>query len=311
MANTLIDRWEGHSGEKRIRAISYALLKGNIRLIEKNVDRTTNGLLDLRYIPLRFTVKSKLSNQRYENIDFSHADLGYVILSGCEFQNCIFDNAHVEKWNERNCTFDNVSFKRMKFLDSAMGISSSKYIDVDFSLANLIDTSFFSARFISCNFSFTKLDGIDFDASRFENCKFAGIVKSVWFNKNYRFPDHETLYGKAPDNLMSNVDFSDAYFCDVTFTGGIDLSTVKLPADGKHFLIKHFDKVLEILNGELNYLPVRSRDTIATWINAYKVHAETQPMNILNAEEICQNMGEDIGQEFVDLVKKTESRISN
>ena len=157
--------------------------------------------------------------------------------------------------------------------------------------------SFYSPQFVNCKFDHAKLNCVDFRASNFIDCFFSGKLKSIWFNKYYRFPGDEEEYGKAPVNEMLNVDFSDAILWNVMFTGGVDLSSVKLPSDNTHLLVKRSGLALSKIS--FDDVPESQREELAFRTRMYAITARRQPMYILNKAEIIKRMGKELGEVFI------------
>jgi len=268
---------------------------------------TDDGMLDLRYCPITLEPGSRIQDFHIENADMSGAKFGCLILKNSLFQNCRFDKALFDTFNERSCRFENVSFRCVEFVNAGIGLHCSIYREVDFSDADLRDTSFYTPQFMSCTFDKTKLSRVDFSASNFVDCRFVGKLKTVWFNKYYRFPKDEEMFGKAPTNDMRNVDFTHAALWDVMFTGGLDLSTIKLPADGSHMLVKRFDLVMERIARELDVFPEQDRMNLEMWIEILTKCARTQQMDIINKVEITNHLGKEAGLLFLDKVVRYNS----
>jgi uncharacterized protein YjbI with pentapeptide repeats len=299
---------------KRSKTISRILLKG--RSIERNlssiVGRTEQGLLDLRGVPLSFEPGMELNGVRVQDVDFSYAHFGHMLLKQCVFERVVFRGVESSRWNERGCRFADVDFGEARLRNAAIGIDGSIYERVSFRAADFTGTSFFRPQFIGCDFSDAKLRKLDFMVSNFVNCRFRGKLESVWFRRCYPSKRDEPLMGKAVPNEMRNVDFSEASLWDVTFTGGLDLSTVILPSDGSHLLLRHFDIALRKTQRAIEMCPWTDEDKekVSIWIDAFLTHAERQPMWILNRKEMGMELGEKLGQEFLRLLETFDSNNS-
>jgi fluoroquinolone resistance protein len=296
---------------ERCRAISEIILKGGS--IEHNlsriVDKTEQGLLDLRGIPLSLEPGMELNRVQIRDIDFSYAYFGHAILKQCVFEHVFLRGVENSRWNERGCRFVDVDFGEAKLRDAAIGIDGSIYERVSFQDADFSGAVFIRPQFKDCDFSNAKLRELDFNASNFVNCKFRGKLESVWFRKYYPSKSDEQRMGKAVPNEMRNVDFSDASLWDVVFTGGLDLSTVTVPKDGSHILLHHFDTALNRTRNEIEKLPWTDEEKkkVSIWINASLVYAISQPMWILNKKDVEMQFGVKVAQEFLKLLEAFDS----
>jgi uncharacterized protein YjbI with pentapeptide repeats len=306
------DRWLlSAEATERCRAISEILLKG--RSIEHHlsqiVDRTDQGLLDLRGIPLSLESGMELYRAQIRDVDFSYAYFGHAILKQCVFEHVFLTGVENSRWNERGCRFVGVDFTEARLRGAAIGIDGSIYEHVSFQGADFTGAVFVRPQFKDCDFSNAKLRQLDFNASNFVNCTFRGKLESVWFRKYYPSKSDEQRMGKASPNEMRNVDFSQASLWDVVFTGGVDLSRVILPEDGSHILLRHFDASLRETRREVEQLPwaEEEKKELSIWIDAFLVHAAGQPMWILNKKDIEVQLGKKIGSEFLRLLEAFES----
>jgi uncharacterized protein YjbI with pentapeptide repeats len=296
---------------ERCKAISEILRKG--RSIEHNlsriVDRTEQGLLDLRGIPLSLEPGMELNRSQIRDIDFSYAYFGHAILKQCVFEHVLLRGMENSRWNERGCRFVDVDFSEARLRNAGIGIDGSIYERVSFQGVDFTGAVFIRPRFTDCDFSNAKLRELDFNASNLVNCKFRGKLESVWFRRYYPSKSDEQRMGKAVPNEMWNVDFSDASLRDVVFTGGLNLSTVILPKDGSHVLLRHFDTSLNKTRNEIEKLAWTDEEKrkVSIWINAFLVHAVGQPMWILNKKDVEMQLGVKVGQEFLKLLEASDS----
>jgi uncharacterized protein YjbI with pentapeptide repeats len=304
-------RWESASEAKHRKALIAALRRGRTseRHLLEHTGRTEDGLIDLR--GLSFGLGIELARVQFRDMDLSHSDIGRGIFRRCTFEGVLFQEIESQWWNERGCQFTDVDFRRARLRDAAIGINGSIYTRVSFRGTDFSGTSFYRPQFTDCDFSDAKLKQIDFMVSSFVDCKFRGKLESVWFRRTWPLPRHEREFGKAPPNEMRNVDFAEVELWDAVFTGGLDLSQVILPQDGHHVLFRHLDVVLPTARGIVGTLPWsdEAKKVALLDIEALLVHVESQPMWILNVNEMIDILGEGAGEEFMELLKRLDEEV--
>lgn len=95
---------------------------------------------------------------------------------------------------------------------------------------DLRQTPYAAALFVDCKFRNAKLIKLDLQGTSFADCVSEGELEDVLF---YR----RIFKGEAlPFNEMANVDCSRAKLRFVEFRG-LDLDTVKFPADDEHVVV--------------------------------------------------------------------------
>jgi len=304
-------RWTLGEGIKHNRALVETLRKGRTSKhhLLKNTTMTEEGLVDLR--GLTFDIGIELEWAQFQDMDFSYSNFGRGIFRHCTFENVLLKEIDSNRWNERDCKFIAVDFYKSDLRNAGVGIHGSTYLHVNFQDVNFFSASFIRPQFTDCDFSDARLRGIDFFVSNFVNCKFRGKLEHVWFRKYYPLRSDEQTFGKAVPNEMHNVDFSEAELWDVMYTGGLDLTQVILPQDGSHILLHHFDVALIKIQEILDTLSWSEEDKKRAMITtrSFLVHAKNQPMWILNKKEIFARFGEQVGKEFITLLKEFDAGV--
>src|SRR5579885_3563845 len=179
---------------------------------------------------------------KWRNLDFSESKLAGLRLMRGLVENCRFDDCNLQGVRIWATSFRNVSFKGANLRGSSLGGAyegvRTTFLDVDFSEANLSDTSYTAAGFERCTFRNAKLTKIDFQSSTFQDCLFEGELNDVLF---YR----QGFEGEQfPPNEMVNVDFRRARLKHVGFRGLV-LDRVQLPEDDDHIVLKNFASTLD------------------------------------------------------------------
>lgn len=181
-----------------------------------------------------------------------------------------------------NCTFESINFK-----NAILGYDSSCYTNCCFKnvrFGAFIKPQFEDCKFINCDFY-----NVDFQASNFENCIFIGDLNNVWFRGNFPTVSLKKEFGHAKQNKMFNVSFEKATLHDVTFSDDCDLSTIIFPHKGQYLFFDNWNEQLNRImrKGTTNQSTTTSND-IASFVEIYKVHSETQKYYILNIADLLK-----------------------
>lgn len=98
----------------------------------------------------------ELRGVHWNGLDFSEARLKSLRFFDCVIENCVFDKAICHDWRlwgtvVSNCTFQSVDLRKSALAGIDKGKRNS-YRSVDFTHANLRQTSYVSADFMDCVF---------------------------------------------------------------------------------------------------------------------------------------------------------------
>jgi uncharacterized protein YjbI with pentapeptide repeats len=237
---------------------------------------------------------------KWESLDFSSSKLNGVRFFNSEVRNCLFEKCQLQDLRLWCTTIVESSFRGANLRKAALGgVQDGKrnlYSEVDFSEADLRETSYKAACFERCVFRNAKLVKIDFQTSTFTDCLFEGELRDVLF---YR----RGFQGEAfPPNEMINVDFSRAKLRQVGFRG-LTLDRVRLPQDTEHIVIKNFasalDKAIEVLK--------RQEDSTAKKLIAFlnisrKWATPDQVQGVINTQDLAEVVGEDGVKRILELI---------
>ena len=269
----LIKRWETKEG-KILRKKILGALKRRKKLEKVKDLKLVSGKYDLRGIKFpqpgeiiffrTFAHLNKpfiLKNLELNNIDFSFADLSYIVWINCVFNFCFFKSSKMKNIDLINCEFYNSIFINCNLSDSFLNLNRGKdsgiFYNTNFVQSNLRRSSFRFPIIENCLFDSNDLFEVDFDGSRFKNCKFRGRMDSVWF-KGYSIYARKSILGifqrvnpqKYP-NKMENIDFSEAKLIGVDFIHGIDLNKCIFPKSDDYLIVKNlnetYKRALEII----------------------------------------------------------------
>jgi uncharacterized protein YjbI with pentapeptide repeats len=89
--------------------------------------------------------------------------------------------------------------------------------------------------FIGCSFRKAWLKTFICHEAEFVDCVFSGVLKGVVFNGT---PSSTDKLGRTRNTYRGN-DFTEAELRDVSFRGGIDLDSQRLPTDSEYFILRN------------------------------------------------------------------------
>lgn len=186
----------------------------------------------------------------WKDLDFSKAQLQSLRLFDCTIENCCFDGADCQDWRMWGMQITDTSFRSANLRRATLGAVDDEkrniYVHVDFTKADLRQTSNKSAQYNTCTFINTKLKKVDFQGSVFRDCKFSGLLEEVLFY------DHAFRGETLPCNEMNGVDFRHAQLHHVEFRR-LDMTNVMWPEDDEHIIVSDYvgslDRALAALAG--------------------------------------------------------------
>jgi uncharacterized protein YjbI with pentapeptide repeats len=317
------NRWQTPAGAKLAREVFKRLVVGQ-SLSDLNLGQY-EGRVDLRGIRAPQVTKEELGsfrgwsveklqgylefrNVRFENLDFSRAELRYCRFFTSRIVNCRFDGARCESWGLWGVDVINSSFRGAGLRDAALGPwyegRGSTYRSVDFSRADIRGATSSSATYVDCDFSNSRLDKIDFQSSSFVRCRFAGSVREVLF--------YDLAFGtkKQNPNLMEDVDFSEAQLHWVAFRR-LNLDRVRLPEDKNHLIVKNYRCVLQRALAAVKDDESRhGRGLRRVLANYLKWAGPKQAVGVFNRLDFAEAWGKE-GEEFaVELLHRAEQDCS-
>ena len=158
-------------------------------------------------------------------------------LRGVDFRKARFDSFSLAGVLFVSCDFRMIRFdKKLQGLFTAA--PRSTFRDCKFDGADLRHVRPGLARFERCTFDDTAIDGWRTEAAEFVDCRFAGALGTVVF---YGRPSGNAgrLVERKRNDFSGN-DFRDADLDHVTFTGGIEMRTLRLPRDDRYVLLDRF-----------------------------------------------------------------------
>lgn len=265
------------------------------RMPQSPFGMSSSGLPDYRGFPFQEAISQSQDQHRdvvgwaFREVDFSQADFSNLSFVNCTFENVLLDKSNHRGGSEHGCRFTGSSFAGADLRQRVIGYDGSVYHGCDFGNSDLRGTAFIRPEFNDCRFERSVLQGVDFNGSSFESCTFSGTLHSVWFRNGFPSRRHRKLFGTPRPNHMANVDFSEAELRDVVFTGGIDLSTVSIPTDGRHHLFDRWNSRLRCALDRLSDTQINEDNDVADLLRFLLRQAEgkqVQKWYILNVDDL-------------------------
>ena len=162
-------------------------------------------------------------------------------LRGVDFRKARFDSFSLAGVLFVACDFRMIRFDK-KLQGPFTAAPRSTFRDCKFDGADLRRVRPGLARFERCTFDDTAIDGWRTEASEFVDCRFAGGLGTVVFYGRPSGTAGKLVERERKRNDLSGNDFRDADLDHVTFTGGIDLRTLRLPRDDRYVWLDRFSQ---------------------------------------------------------------------
>lgn len=246
---------------------------------------------------------TKIERARWTRLDFTSAKLAHLLFLGCSIEDCVFDQSCCSDWGVWNTEFIRCSFRGTDLKDSALGAVDdfgrrNRFVEVDFSAADMRRTVWQAAQMNGCAFHDTKLDRVDFGTTVFVDCIFSGELRETIFSrKGFRGE-------RFPPNDMERVNLSRASLRLVEFRG-TSLDTAILPSGDDHIVIENLEEVLARL------IPLVAAQQRVGWrsvrilLESMKKWAGAgQKRNVLSKSDIVEQVGPDGLSQFLQLLSK-------
>jgi uncharacterized protein YjbI with pentapeptide repeats len=239
---------------------------------------------------------------RLERSNLTKATFRKVWLEKSEFSNVDFQQADLSGLADHANNYKDCRFVATRFDHANLGYEGSRYEQCLFERASFRKSAFARTQFDGCTFAHCALVNIDFEASSFSRCKFVGPLRDVWFRNGYSHTALADEFGPAPPNRMQRVDFSEASFWGVTFGGGVDLSTVIPPQDGRHHLYDRWPERFRQVDGGLATAPTGTRQGIDLFLKAFEASSSRQDHYIVNEADMNEIFGESATKQILTLL---------
>jgi uncharacterized protein YjbI with pentapeptide repeats len=160
-------------------------------------------------------------------------------LRGVDFRKARFDKFTLGGCLFVSCDFRMIAFDR-RYQPLLAAVPASIFRDCRFDGADLRRTKPGQTRFERCTFDDAAIDGWRTETAEFIGCRFAGALGTVVFYGKPSGPLAHLVQPVRKRNEFTGNDFRDADLDHVTFTGGIDLSTQRLPHDERYVWLDRF-----------------------------------------------------------------------
>jgi hypothetical protein len=213
-----------------------------------------------------------------ERADFSGRRLRYVSIgSGSRLIECDFSSTH------------------MKGGSLGGGFEPTQYIRCVFDRCRWKGMFAGRASFIECSFRNVRLDTFFCSDAEFVNCVFSGLLKGVIFSGT---PSSTERLGRVRNAYRGN-DFTNAKLDDVSFRGGIDPESQRLPTGPDQILVRNAAEVL-----------ATARENVQQWPEDDLRDDADTTLRVL--EGICQTGQRDlfVGRSILGRIPETVDRMA-
>lgn len=146
------------------------------------------------------------------NSSLRRATFANLAIRNCRFENDDFTRANLSEIGDHANAFVGCGFANASFRGATLGFEGSEYRGCSFQKASFQGAGFVRPIFEGCSFVDCRLRNLDFEGSSFSRGKFVGELRDVWFRNGYSHPALKDDFGRPPVNTMREVDFSAARF---------------------------------------------------------------------------------------------------
>jgi uncharacterized protein YjbI with pentapeptide repeats len=246
-----------------------------------------------------------INNAVLKDVDLSYAKLVSLRVVGSRFENCLFEEVDLTDVHMWAVEFRNCSFRGAKMRGAVLGPvyegHHSLYDRVDFSDADLRDSTSSTAMFRDCDFSGARLVKVNFGGSRFVRCRFAGELREVVFRAQ------DIHHADVEPNTMEDVDFSQASLPWTEFHG-LNLDRVRFPEDGRHVVLQHWRCTLERALSETPAIDdLESRIFRALFERALKRAGPHQEVGCFSMQQLIEAVGETGAASEAEVLRRCEA----
>lgn len=262
---------------------------------------TADGLGDYRGAPL--SSLGALEGVAFRANDFSIADFQSLRITGCFFQNCVFDRADLRHVVIRSSQFENCRFQGADLRFAQIGIAGSMFNRCAFDGARVARAGFHNPVFENIMFEGPDWKNVDFRASGFWNCAFRGDLRGVMFRGDYQYPTQREISGEPKRTGLHKVSFDEAEFFWVGFSNGCVLDEILLPESGSAFICQ-VEPLLKCESELVAAYPTEIAQRVAKYFDVIRVHASLQQERIVSRNDLVTLLGEKNGFEVYEVMKR-------
>jgi len=322
MSGSMRDRWETAEGSHLAEEILARMVAG--RPLDELALGEVDGRIDLRGLPAppprrlaRFEAAGwfveelgnliKLQGVTLRRLDLSGAVLDSLRLNSCAIEDCVLDKARCHDWRMWESRVKDTSFRGSSLRGSVLGAWSAgkgnQFTNVDFVKADFRNSNRFTAVYTDCDFSGAKLDQAEFRRCGLLRCRFAGVLNEVVFDGRAYHPE------EREPNFCEDVDMTGTVLRLVEFRG-IDLSSVKLPAEPGLRVINNYPCVLK---SAATALQDRDDETgrVLRALLTKPGHELGHPLGLFNRSDFVLLGGEELATLADSVIRQAEQDCSN
>jgi uncharacterized protein YjbI with pentapeptide repeats len=261
---------------------------------------TANGLGDYRGAPL--SSLGTIERIAIHANDFSMADFQNLRITGCFFQNCVFDRADLRHVVIRSSQFENCSFQGADLRVGQIGIAGSVFNRCAFDGARVARAGFHNPVFEDTMFEGPDWKNVDFRAAGFWNCAFRGDLRGVMFRGDYQYPTEREINGEPKRTGLHRVSFGEAELFWVGFSNGCVLDEIVLPQSGSAFVCQ-IEPLLKCEAELAAAYPAEIAKQAAKYFDIIRVHVPQQDQ-IVSRNDLVAKLGAKNGFEVYEVMKR-------
>jgi uncharacterized protein YjbI with pentapeptide repeats len=197
-------------------------------------------------IATRISGSQKFDDVMLMRVDLSEAMLEFSVWNNCRFEEVTFDDASLRHARFFGCVFERCSFRSTALSHASLSVgrngTETQVRNSSFDRAVLDGASCHNPVFMNVRFDRCKLGSFVFDSPLLDQVEFVGAYKSL------------SLRGmpKERERNRAKIDLAKARICWLNADDGLDLTWVKLPADGSCMLITDRVRAVKLLADRLD-----------------------------------------------------------
>jgi uncharacterized protein YjbI with pentapeptide repeats len=189
----------------------------------------------------RISGNRKFDDATLKRVDLSRSILDFSVWNNCHFHQISFDKAKLRNVRFFGCVLDGCSFRSTDLSDASFSVGRSgaetEIVNTCFEKANFRGASCHNPVLKGVQFVNCKLGKFVFESPLCDGVTFVGKYKELTFRGTPAEPARNTL----------KIDLTKADICWLHANHGLDLTCVKLPADGSCMVITDRLRAIEVL----------------------------------------------------------------
>lgn len=221
----------------------------------------------------RISGSQKFYDVTLKRVDFSEARLDFSVWNDCRFEEVCFDRAKLCNVRFFGCTFGNCTFRSTLLSDASFSVgrigAETEISDTVFESARFGGASCHNLVLRNCRFVRCKFGSFVFESPLCDHVEFVGRYKQLTFRGMPRDPERNRL----------RIDLTKTWLCWLNANHGLDLSWVRVPADGSCMVIADRLKAVEVLAEQLDVQGSEAAKKVATLLRKLYTDRSISPLS--------------------------------